>query len=372
VKLASEVRRKRSSRGRGLALELLFVALACESRANAQPLPVEGQAPEQVQLEYSSEPGCPSQAVFIEQVTARIRRPVGWTATDGGTHIILSLTQKDGGATGRLEVARNGTPPTRREFTAATCGEVGSALALVVALALDPNARTEAIPPATPPPASTSPQEQPAVAPAPAASPPPPAAPPSAAPAARPAHRPPAVAPLRYAAWFGPVAGAHTGYAPETLVTFGLSLGARFSWGSWFSPTLQLSPLWGKTGVTGPAADLSSFAWSMARLEACPVDVRLTPTLGLSPCFTGELGRLKARGNAEDVAPTTVDRWWVAPGVAAALHLQVGSWYLRLSGEGVFPAVRDEFVFSNPERSVHRPSAFVYGARLGLGFQLGS
>ncbi len=329
---------------------------------------------EQVELDYLQGAGCPTKAQFVSEVTARIRRPVTWVVMGGGLHISLALSQAEKQATGRLEVAREGADATRREFTAESCAEVSSALALVVALALDPNARTEALPPSAleplPAPEVDPAPEEPAVAPPPAAPAPAPVPLAPRAPAPAPAPAPPA-APLRYVAWFGPVGGVSSGYAPEPLVTFGLSLGARLASKTWFAPSLQLTPLWGKTGSTGPAADLGSFAWSMARLEACPVDLRLTPKLGFSPCVAGELGRLAARATASDVAPTSADRWWAAPGVTAALHLDLGSWFVRVSGEAIFPAVRDEFVVRTPDRTVHQASSAAWGGRLGFGFQLG-
>lgn len=366
----------RSSRwaARGMNTALLATSLlTLASPAPAQPVSAESaQVPEQVELDYLSDPGCLSKAQFVAEVTARIRRPVTWVVTNGAVHIELSLSQAEGGATGKLEVSRGAAEPTRREFTAESCAEVGSALALVVALALDPNARTEPLAPspaeAPAPPSAAEPP--PVTAPAAVAPPPPAPARPSRPPASpRAAAAPPA--PVQYAAWLGPVVGVSSGYAPEPLVTVGLSLGARLTTGSWFSPALQLTPSWGKTGSTGPAAELGSFAWTVARLEACPVEVRLTKALGFSPCLAGELGRLLARGTAAGVESTRAERWWAAPGVTAALHLELGSWFVRLSGEAVFPAIRDEFVFRSPERSVHRPDAAAWGGRLAFGFQLG-
>lgn len=346
----------------------VWLALSGGPEALAQPDTSEPRAPEQVELEYSSGESCPDKSSFRSEVAARIRRPVTWVVADGGVHIAIALSQTPQGATGRLEVSRGGATPTRREFTAATCGEVGSALALVVALALDPNARTEPLPPFEPaPPEEAPPEPSPVDQPVPL----PPAPTVSVsrpAMAAPPATAPP---PVDYVAWLGPVAGVSAGYAPEALVTLGLSVGARLSWGSWLSPTLQLTPLWGKTGTTGPAAALGDFSWAMARLEVCPLNLRLTPRLGFSPCVMGEVGRLAARGRAEGVSSASADRWWVAPGLTAALQLEGGRWFVRLGAEAVFPATRDEFVFRNPDLTVHQPRVFAYGARWGAGFRWG-
>jgi hypothetical protein len=355
--------------GTRLGWGVLF-SLLVAPMASAAPAPVVEDAPESVTIAYANAAGCPEEAAFLGQVTARIRRSVVWVKSGGSVRIVTTLSQESRGATGQLEVERVETAPTRREFTAETCEEVAAALALVVALTLDPNARTEPLPATPPPPAPASPEEPAAppsvVTPLPPPSPRAPATLPT-----RPPAPPPPSSPLRYVAWFGPVVGADAGYAPEALVTLGLSGGARLVWGARLSSALQLTPLWGKTGTTGPAVDLGRFGWSLARVEACPVEVRLTPVLTFSPCLAGEVGRLAARGEATSVVPTAVDRWWAAPGLTAALHLDLADWFVRLSGEGLFPVIRDEFVFRNPDLSVHRPSAFAYGARLGVGFQLG-
>jgi hypothetical protein len=348
--------------------------LLAAAPARAQPLSADAEPealPEQVQLDYVSGAGCPNKALFVNEVKARIRRPVAWVAMNGAFSIIVSLNETQGEAVGRLELARGGAEATRREFTAASCQEVGSALALVVALALDPNARTDPLPPTE----LTEPLPPEENAPAPAPLPPSPPTAVEAAAAPRPSPASPKVAPrppLRYAVWFGPAAGVDGGYAPEPLVTVGVSLGARVTLGSSFSPALQLTPLWGRTGSTGPAAEFGTFAWSMARLEACPVDFQLAKSLRLVPCLAGELGRLSARGRGSELyEATAVDRFWGAAGVTVALHLNLGSWFVRGSGEAIFPATRDEFLLRDPDRSVHRASAIGLGGRLGLGFQLG-
>jgi len=156
------------------------------------------------------------------------------------------------------------------------------------------------------------------------------------------------------------------------LVTLGVSLGVRAAAKHGFSPSFQLTPLWGKTGSTGPEAYASRFAWAMARLEACPTELRLAPALSLEGCVAGEIGRLAANGSTSAVEqPSTVDRWWAAGGVALALHFSRGHWFARLDSLALFPFTRDRFVFRDPDQLVHQANALIYGANLGLGFQFG-
>ena len=330
-----------------------------------EPTP-EAVAPEQVTLTYSADPGCPTEAQFVEQILARVRRRVRFAQAPEAIEMVVTLQLGGETAMGKLEVRREPGEPTRREFTGATCREVGSALSLVAALSLDPNARTEELPPAGAEPTGPSTTE-PAAAPAPSAPSSTRQPTPIAASLARPARATP-----RYVGWIGPAAEVMIGEAPKPLGLLGLSLGLRAVTGRTFAPSLQLSPLWGATGATGPSSSDSAFEWGLGRLEACPVSVRLARALRLDPCAVLEVGRVRAEGDEAAVEePVAVSRWWVAPGASTSLHWDGRGWFARLGGVALAPATRDEFVFSTPERRVHQASAVVVGAHLALGFQLG-
>jgi hypothetical protein len=149
-------------------------------------------------------------------------------------------------------------------------------------------------------------------------------------------------------------------------------LGARLHSGETLSPSLQLTPLWGKTGVTGAASSLGEFAWTLGRVEACPLSFQVAAPVRIDPCAALEVGRLTASGKRGAVkVPGTVKRWWVAPGASLALHLTYQGWFLRLGGIALAPATRDEFVFTEPNRAVHQASRVVLGAFLALGCQWG-
>ncbi len=356
----------------GFRLGLIVVALPAQVVAQPALVPVPvpaAAAPQQVSLHYLGEPGCPSQAEFVDEVTARVRRPVEWSKAGAAVQMVVIVRQGSAQASGTLEVVQQATAPTRREFTSSSCAEVGSALALVAALALDPNARTEQLP--AHPPSSAVASAPPETAEAPAPAPPASSKPKPAANAglAAPLQRP---APGRdYVVWLGPAAAVAAGYAPEPLVSAGLSLGAR-SLRPGFSPGLQLAALWGKTGTTGPEAAGGSFAWALGRFEACPVQLSLARRLTFEPCVAAELGQLSARGASVGITPVNAERWWFAAGATFSLHLSLGPWFARLGMLALVPATRDEFVFRDPNRSIHQAGAVLGGGSLGLGFQFGS
>jgi hypothetical protein len=355
----------------GFRFALVLVTLPAPVLAEPAVTSPTGTAASQVSLHYLGDPGCPEETEFVYEVTARVRRTVQWSKAGAAVQMVVIIRQVGDHASGTLEVVQRGTEPTRREFTAASCAEVGSALALVAALALDPNARTEQLPvhalsaaPSTEP--SPAPLLPPPSQPLPLPSPPPA---PSPAPPAPPV--PPPSPRDRYLVWLGPTAMAAAGYAAEPLVAVGLSLGAR-SVRPGFSPGFQLTPLWGKTGTTGPDASGGTFAWAMGRLEGCPLRVALAPPLSFEPCVAAELGAVSAGGASQGIVPVIVDRWWLAAGATWSLHLGLGSWFVRLGGSAMFPLTRDEFVFHDPDRSIHQASPVVVGGTLGLGFQFGS
>ncbi|HYP87648.1 MAG TPA: hypothetical protein VEQ59_05835 [Polyangiaceae bacterium] len=347
----------------------LLAAPAAAQNASTSP-----RTPERVELTYTADAACPNRAAFARELGARVRRPIEWVLSNPSTQIVVTLTQGANQSTGTLEVVTSSAEPSRREFVAASCAEVGSALALVTALTLDPNARTEALPPPSsaseePAPPSVVPLVPPASVPV---TPPPPAASKPTPPPPSPQGPTNATRVARYEGWLGPAAGVGVGYADEPLITLGVSLGVRSTHRHGLSPSFQLTPLWGKTGSTGPAASGGSFAWTMARFEACPTELRLAVGLAFEGCLAGEVGRLAANGSKSAVAaPTTVDRWWAAAGGALALHFNRGNWFARLDALGLFPFTRDRFVFRDPDRLVHQANALIYGANLGVGFQFG-
>jgi hypothetical protein len=351
---------------------LLVLISVAGAAAAAEPTTAPGAAPpetELVSLVYSgAAAGCPSEAQFVSEVTARVTRPVRFGAEGAAVQMVVTLFPSGEQVTGKLEVSRATSEPTHRDFTASSCEEVGSALALVAALSLDPNARTDALPvrAASTEPATAAPV---AVVPPPQAAQPPQAA--AATPAAPASPSPTPVNNTRYGYWVGMAGSGVVGAAPKPLGLLGLSLGLRGVRDRLLSPSLQLSPLWGKTGVTGPASSQGEFTWALGRLELCPVSVPLSEPLRLDPCATVEVGRLTARGADATVVPVTVERWWVAPGATLSLHAHFDSWFVRAGASALFPATRDEFVFREPDRSVHQASPVVAAVSLGLGIQFG-
>ena len=146
-------RRHWRERATSAAIGAAFSMVA--SRAVAQPNPP--VAP--VRLEYHAPDACPDERAFVARVRSRTTRFVlaGADAT-GGDEVARSfsvdVSTTPHGVEGRLtslEATRTPAPATR-VVAGETCDEVVDALALITALAVDPNASTAFAPAPVPEP----------------------------------------------------------------------------------------------------------------------------------------------------------------------------------------------------------------------------
>lgn len=122
--------------GRSLAFALTFVASASA--------PVAARAADRTfTVEYTSAKGCPTREQFVDEI--RRRTAIARLAGPGEQPEVamrVRIDKKKGKrARGKLDITI-GTVSSQRELEDASCNEVGSALALVAALAIDPLAET--------------------------------------------------------------------------------------------------------------------------------------------------------------------------------------------------------------------------------------
>lgn len=298
-------------------------------------------------LAYEASAGCPDQASFRSQVEPRLRRPVAWLPEGDARQVAVRIDERAEGAHGVLELTLANRQRTRREVFAETCAEVAASLALVMALAIDEEvALAEPARVAPEVPASRRVPSLPLPAPV----------------AAR-------VAP-RLEIHAGPAAGVVYGPAPVALVTLGATLAARYDTGTWFSPTLYLTPLYGKTGVSGPTAPLASFTWATVRVEACPAVARSAASVRVIGCAASHLGETIVEGGSEVPLPTRQHRFWADVGLSARFEVRFRSWFVDLSGAGLVTLTRDEYVFTEPTVPVHSVPDFAYSGLFSFGVRL--
>jgi hypothetical protein len=350
---------RRGHSRRGAAAALLFSA-TCLSAA-----PTRGQSGEPVRLEFTAPPGCPTASDFRAQVEARATRfqPAG--APFAARSFAVSIATDAQGARGTVVIREIDGREAIRVVPGEDCGEVTAALALVVAVAIDADARTEPV--ASPlrlepplPPSFMSPLMRPppliAAGPSPDLS-------RGRAPAAR----------------FRLAGGTHLGVtgavAPEAMA--GLQLFAdvtRFA-DQGFTPTLRLSFERGQSGLTTTAIGRAQFTWTAGRIEACPGTwprAALSPSaagpvrFGASPCALFDAGALTAEGSRTTDAATET-RPWLAPGALGRLQLSLFDTLLLEAEIGVtFPLVEYRYYFGPTTTVFTVPRAAPLGG-LGLG-----
>lgn len=307
---------------------LVLIAVSASARA---------EAPRRLDLSYEAGALCASEEALVAEVqkrvphSARVRggpsdvsARVRFERGDGQLRASVTLTSLDGSA--------------EREVRGADCDEVTRALALIVALALDPDASADA--PAAPPPAEP----------------------------ARPAPPPPPLAarprPADSAVWLGAGAtvGLTGGVAPALTPYAGLFVEAGLR-GS--SPSLRLSALRARA-TTQTDAGSAELDWLALRSSACPVG--LGSRLFARACVTFDAGRLRGRGYAT-LEPRSESSTWYGPGVALGLGARLfGPLSLGADLGVVAPLTRDRFYFG-PDVTAHRIPALAgyFGLGLGLG-----
>lgn len=327
---------------------------------------------EPIRVVFHAPAGCPDEAAFTGQVTARTRRARRADPGEPARTFTVSISAPGAKVLGKLTIDDPQGPASVRDVTGGTCEEVVSALALVSALAIDPRASTAPTPPPVPPP--------------------PPAPPP------RPVEKHPP--PPRYdmLPWWGPIGdplpvipapvpepgwalawglrfGGTGGVAPSLFfVRGGFAEVARRASAGVLAPAFRLGAFQGDSGlVPFFPGHFGRFVLTAARAEGCPVRLPLLPSLAAFPCVLFDAGRLDSIGQATVSAPPSAHPW-VAPGLSARLRWEVLDRILvELEGGVNVPLVRDTFSFESPSgvpQRVHEvaPASGFFAAGVGTHF----
>ena len=317
---------------------------------------------ERVELSYRSSEGCPNEAAFMAHVRARtgLARIAG--AGEAARSFVVALEigpPANGSVTLKDASGRQGT----RRVQADTCADVADALSLVVALAIDPGARS--LPERTPSPLAAS-------------TPPPRAAPTSssASPDLLSAPREPhegAASPPRGAIRTGAhgvlFAGVDfsmdSGVSPSMLFGPSPFLGWQAGSAKALAPSFRLAFLRAATGAIGAPDGTATFTWTVGRLDACSVALA-GEGLRATACARVEAGSLQVAGGAIADSLTRV-RPWLAAGVLAR-----GEWtflaplFLDAEVGALVRATTDRFFFV-PDTTVYKVPWLGASASVGAG-----
>jgi hypothetical protein len=293
--------------------------------------------------------------------TRRARAAGPGDEKSGTRTFTIALAQRDGASEGRLVVRTPDGGETEREVTGDTCEEVVSALALIVALTIDPHASTSSAvaPPPAPPPA-----DPPAPPPAePAASPPVPAPPADVAPA-----RPPREPRWRFSV--SAEASAAAGIAPRWVIGVPLAVHAQSPSRGLLSPSFHLGVQRASSGSIDVDAHgaTAAFDWTVGTADACPGRVRYA-AFSAEPCLRFEAGTLHGAGGA--IAPAReATRAWVALGALGRASFSLAPpLFVALESGLHLPLTRTTYYFE-PNTTIYRAPAvggFV-GAGVGARF----
>jgi hypothetical protein len=332
----------------------------------AGPIDAGGAGPDaaktRVRLEVRAAAACTSRDDLAARVTAR--SPRIQLVDDAAISAQVAVTSTGPGeVVADLVLAATGAEPSARRVVASSCAEAADAIALIIAVTLDPTQRRKAAAGA-PPPRSAAPAEAAdSRAPAEPAQPPPPAPPPP--PATVRASEPPAPGPsVRTRRQLGASVAAQTVFGAAPAVMPGIALYAVAALdrsGAW-APALFLGAMHVWRQDLSEADGAASFTLDAATLDVCPLRLRWS-RFEARPCAAALVGRMSARGsdtrNAATAArPFAVTGAAVAAGFGSTVVLSV-----RLAA-GV-TMVRDSYELAG--NVFYRASLITTSVSLGVG-----
>lgn len=295
-------------------------------------------------VRYRAPATCPGSDAFLSEVTARTPRARAAHAGEAATSVRIAIRDVPGGNAGTLELTAPGTAPSLREVSASDCGQVVAALALMTALAIDPNAALGVVQHEQPQPAAPKPQ-----------------------PALRIAlpETPSTRDAVQWSFSLGVQLTVAGGLAPDLLLLPRPFVQLAREDGSGWGQALRVSATHAYARIESTDGNGSLSLW-LARLELCPLRVFPIRSLALSACVPVDAGRLSANGRA--VTPSKqVARPWLSLGTAGRVEWEVFEmWVLEAAGELSVPVVRDRF-YVGTGTTLHRAPAVAGAGSLGIG-----
>ena len=375
-------------------LALAFaLAIASGTRA-AQPV-------EPIRLVYEAPAACPSRDDFIAAVMMRTKLVRIDDGTSAARIFDVHAESRHGRWVGSLVVRTGARRNSVRKVSGATCRAIVEALGLFTALAVDPNASSDAAPTAPPSSATRRPR-------------PPSASPPSTSPsssgssASSVATSSPSSPPASSSTDSGTPSGvagpetSRTGDA-EPRISSPSSLSSRFSHprltftiGSgvatatgiarlamvsaapfveltrWdfvrvFAPSLRVGVRWAQTPTETTSAGAFSMRWAAVDVSACPLRIPMS-SFGLRFCAFAEIGQLSVEPYGV-AYPHPENDFWIAAGALGRLEVRLaGSFFFFAEAGPSVPFERHSYYFL-PSNTVVAEAAPI-GVRAALGAQV--
>ena len=301
-------------------------------------------------IEYRAPEGCPDARAFTWMVGERAPRARAARSGEVARVFVAEVQTTADGAVGLLTIREPDGSEASRGLRASDCAELADALALIVALTVDPRASTAPLP--EPPPAADKPTPAPGE----------PTRGPAAAAVAAPTERPS----------LGFESAAHlivaTGMAPGTLPGARISVGLVVGEDRGSAPAARLSVLHAPRRAFGIAGATMSVHWWAAGLQLCPLALPLSEEVTTRPCGQLEWGRLWAEGSNTVGGREAVGRWLAAGALAQLVWTPGGSLLIQAELAGVAPLARDRYLIGSAV--VHQLPVIAWRAGMGLGVQV--
>jgi hypothetical protein len=312
--------------------------------------------PEPIRLHYTAPAGCPTREAFVGRLKTRTTKFREALEGEVARVFTVELASTGDAAKGRLTVGATDGSSATREVRAATCEQVEAALALVVAVAIDPQALLDPAPPNEPEPRPPTP-----------AAPAPPPASPASAEITRPPEGSRPVADRRpYHLAMGLRWDEMSGITPllrpvlRPFVEWGMG-------GRTVAPSFRLSFAWTRNAHVAAGTNAADVSWYAARVEGCPLRIG-SEALSLAPCVTFDAGALRVAGENPAVPART--RPWLSAGLDARATARLWRWlFAELEAGAAAPWIKDRWVFADgTELHTAPPVAVWAGAGLACRF----
>jgi hypothetical protein len=338
----------------------LLIALFLQSSSAAPAAPPETNTTK-ARLDLRGGADCISRGDVVARVAARSARIRFVDDASIDAHVVVTST-RPGNVIAEVVLATPGAEQQPRRFAGRTCAEAADAIALIIAITLDPTLKRPGTETASAaggaadggaeraPPLTEKPAEPPI--------PPKPPAPPTTVESAPPA--PPFPSRREYGVWvtgqtiFGP--------APAVMPGIGISGMVALERGGVWSPALLLGAthVWrNDLAETGGSA---SFTLDAASVDACPLRVTWSAVVA-RPCASALVGRLNASGSNTEQGDS-VARPFATGGVALAASAGRTVEVTARVGIGV-TLLRDAYEFGG--MTFHRASPITAAVSLGVG-----
>jgi hypothetical protein len=287
------MRRRRKTETTGRAA-LVWAAIVAFSRVAAAE-------PESVRIEYTAPAGCPDAAAFMRSLQARTAH-FRQVAADEQTRVFVVRVDAQGSAfSGRLEVHSPDGSTSVRSVDAAVCDEVSDALALMTALAIDPNALTSgtssqsSVEPTPEPPTVSTPKR------------PPPRSAGTVAAGPVPAAQK-ASAPWRWSA--GLLGHMTFELSPSSGYGGSLFVDAEAPLSSALGPAVRAGIFVTQSDVQRTTSTAARFQWAALSVEGCPIRLSADALrLAIHPCLAFRVGVIHAEGLRISLPKQTYNAW---------------------------------------------------------------